>query len=235
MTGDLSPVYAHLKNPTMVDYPGHLSALFFLTGCNFTCGFCHNSQLAVRQDVRLSWSELSSLCEGFKKQWVDAAVISGGEPTLDEDLPELIRFLRHFGWHIKLDTNGSRPEILKDVVPLVDYVAMDIKCSAARYPKFAGFSATSRMLESIEIIREKAADYEFRTTVIESVHDDEEMLAIAGLLQGAKRYVLQPFIPRDDLPDPELSTQPRTSSDRLEQIKELMAGKADEVLISTQR
>lgn len=226
-----SPVYAYLTNPTMVDFSGHLAAVFFVSGCNFRCGFCHNPDLMRKKQKGISWEQLDAACRNFRKQWVDGAVITGGEPTLSEDLPELIDRLKSHGWAVKLDTNGSRPEMLNEVLPLVDYVAMDVKAGLSKYPELCGFEDTERIRRSMDVIRRKARDYEFRTTLIESFHSDEQVGEMGDLVSKSRRYVLQPFIPKEDLPDVTFRSLTRTSPDRLVEVRNRLAGCADEVLV----
>jgi len=216
----------------MVDYPGRFAAVFFTSGCNFACGFCHNAALIGRQSAGLPRERITAACEKFKKDWVNGVVITGGEPTCSADLPELIDLFRNgFGFPVKLDTNGSDPDRLEAVLPLVDYVAMDIKCGLSAYASETGFPHPDRILRSIELLRTKARDYEFRTTVIEAVHTDEQMDEIGRMIKGSRRYALQPFIPRDDLPDRKYRTLKRTSAARLKELKNRMNGCAEEILL----
>jgi len=216
----------------MVDYPKHFAAVFFISGCGFSCGFCHNAALMGKQQAGLSWDKLEAACSKFKKDWVNGVVITGGEPTSASNLVELIRFFKErFGFDVKLDTNGSNPARLAECLPLVDYVAMDVKCGFSAYAQVAGFSNTGKIQESIDLIRAEAKDYEFRTTVIETVHTDEQIDEVKEIIDGSKRYALQAFIPRDELPDPTYRTLPRTTSARLHEIKDRMAGCAEEILL----
>lgn len=215
----------------MVDYPKHFAAVFFVSGCNFTCGFCHNSALMGRKKAGLTWDKLEQVCTKFKKDWVNGVVITGGEPTSDDNLAELIRFFKKFGFAVKLDTNGSNPWKLKECLPLVDYVAMDVKTGFSGYQELAGFPNTGKIEQSVELIKAIAKDYEFRTTVIDTIHTNEQMDEIVKIIAGSKRYALQAFIPRDDLPDKKFRTLPRTTSARLHELKERMVGSADEVLL----
>ena len=226
-----SPVYAFLRNPSLVDYPGRLAAVLFLSGCNFKCRFCHNRALMGRKRKGIPWTRLESALARFRENWVDGVVITGGEPTLDPALPALVRRLRDDGWLIKLDTNGSNPDVLRQCMPLLSYVAMVIKAGLSAYETLAGWRDTAKIEESIDLIRSEAPDYEFRTTVIDSVHTDAEMMEIGRLIDGAKRYVLQPFLPREDVPDPDLAGGPRTAPDRLNALAALMKDYAVEVLV----
>jgi pyruvate formate lyase activating enzyme len=230
--GKSSSIYAHLEKPSMVDYPRHFAAVFFISGCGFNCGFCHNAALMGKKQAGLSWKKLEAACAKFKKDWVNGVVITGGEPTSADDLLELIRFFKEgFGFAIKLDTNGSNPRKLAECLPHIDYVAMDIKCGLSVYPEVVGYSNISNIQQSIELIRTQARDYEFRTTVIETVHTDEQMDEIGKVVAGSKRYALQAFIPREDLPEEPYRNVPRTTSARLHELRNRMSGRADEILL----
>jgi pyruvate formate lyase activating enzyme len=226
-----SPIYAYLEKPSMVDYPKHFAAVFFTSGCNFSCGFCHNVSLMGKKQVGLSWDKLETACTKFKKEWVNGVVISGGEPTCSPDLPELITFLKSFGFSVKLDTNGSHPDLLKQVVPMVDYVAMDVKTGFSGYKGLVHFSDLDKIRTSIELIKAEAKDYEFRTTVIESLHTNYLMDEVAEVIRGCKRFALQAFIPRDDIPSAAFRTLSRTTACRLNELKIRMTGCADEILL----
>jgi pyruvate formate lyase activating enzyme len=231
MTPSASPVYAYLKQPSMVDFPGHFAAVLIVPGCNFRCGFCHNSSLWHTESGKTySWEQVRGVLESFRENWVDGVVISGGEPTQSPALGELVEYCKRFGLAVKLDTNGSCPERLRAVLPLLDYVAMDVKCALPGYPELTGWKDTDRIIESVRILRTGATPYEFRTTVIEETHTDADIRAIADLIRGARRYVLQPFVPREDLPDPKLRDKPRTSPDRMKALAELVRDCADEVI-----
>ena len=230
-THDYSPVYGYLRRPSLVDFPGRLAAVMFTAGCNFRCGFCHNARLLGHTREGLPWERLATTCREFREQWVDGVVVTGGEPTLwENELLVLLEMLRGFGFAIKLDTNGSRPDVLKKAAPLVDYVAMDVKCGLERHPEFVHFDSPEKIGDSVAFVKEHIPEHEFRTTVIEHVHTDEEMRAICSVIRGAKRYVLQPFLPREDLLDPQLRTAPRTSPDRLAYLRDYMADCAEEVV-----
>jgi pyruvate formate lyase activating enzyme len=225
-----SSIYAYLEKPSMVDYPGRFAAIFFISGCTFTCGFCHNAELMGKKQAGLSMDALDAACRKFRREWVNGVVITGGEPTTAGDLPELIRFFKErHGFAVKLDTNGSHPERLAECLPFVDYVAMDIKCGLSIYPELTGYNDVGTIMQSIELIRSRAGDYEFRTTVIETVHTDDQMREIRDLVNGARRYILQAFIPRDNLPDERFRNTPRTTSSRLQELHDLMHGCADEI------
>jgi len=215
----------------MIDFPGSLCGVFFLSGCNFTCGFCHNASLMGTKQAGLTWKRLDEICARFKTNWVDAVCITGGEPTLSPDLIELIEFFRERGFKIKLDSNGARPDVLKECLPLIDYIAMDIKAGLSGYPEIAGFTRTEKIVESIKLIMSSSVAHEFRTTVIEPFHTDEQMLEAGQLIQGAQRYVMQAFVPQDTLPSEEFRIKKRTTPERLWELEKLMAPYAKEIIV----
>lgn len=229
---DSTSVYGFLQRPSLVDFPARLAAVFFTSGCNFACGFCHNAGLLQRKQAGLTAERLRGAVRRFRtRDWVDGAVITGGEPTLCDDLPAIIELFRSEGLAVKLDTNGSRPDILRNLLPRVDCVAMDVKCSPQTYPDLTGFDRLETIDESIGLILAADCVHEFRTTVIESVHSDEEMRAVGERIRGARSYTLQPFIPRDDLPDPLLRAEPRTTPERMKNLQALMTPYAESVTI----
>ena len=220
---DRSPVFGILQNPSMVDYPGKLAAVFFLSGCNFRCGFCHNARLMQDVDAAgLPWSEVEDACRRFRENWVQGAVVTGGEPTLHPGVFSVVEKLRARGFAVKLDTNGSRPDVLARLLPWVDYVAMDVKFAPADYAARAGFGDLDALTESIRMIQERAAAYEFRTTVIEAWHGEEQMHLIGKWVRGAKLHVLQAFVPRDDLPDPACRAMRETRSEVMHPLADVL-------------
>jgi len=197
---------AGLQKMTLLDYPGKIACTVFLGGCNFRCPFCHNGELLDGTVAPIM--EGKDLLEFLsrRKGLLDAVCISGGEPTLQQDLASLLEKIREMGYLIKLDTNGSRPEVLKDLTErkLLDYVAMDIKNSSGRYGQTAGAAVRLEEIEkSIRYLLEDHVDYEFRTTVVAQLHDAESIAKmgewVASLLPGkkAKRWFIQPFADRD--------------------------------------
>lgn len=231
MTGaaaQLSPVYSSLRSPSLVDFPGRIAGVLFLAGCNFRCGFCHNAGLLGQPRAGLPWPKLDEICRRYRDNWVTGIVISGGEPTLAPELPRLVDFLRERGFAVKLDTNGSHPEALAPLLPRLDTVAMDIKCSPDTYPALTGWADTQPLRESVAQLREWGR-VEFRTTVIESVHSDDEMRRIGAWLAGAPHYVLQPFVPRDNLPDAAFRDLPATPAERLSELRAIMTAFVERV------
>ncbi|OGF98147.1 MAG: anaerobic ribonucleoside-triphosphate reductase activating protein [Candidatus Glassbacteria bacterium RIFCSPLOWO2_12_FULL_58_11] len=204
--GELSPVYAMLKRPSLIDYPGKLCRVLFISGCNMHCLFCHNSDLTRPKDSFYDWPRLLEALTASREYWVDSVCISGGEPTLHPKIQELIQRIKEYGFHVKLDTNGTRPKVLKELLPLLDYVAMDYKAPLARYGEISGCPALDigSIPESAGLIAGSGCEYEFRTTVVQGFHGEADILAICRELSeaGARRYALQAFVPPPDA-DPE--------------------------------
>ncbi len=231
MTAGPSPCFAYLRHPSMVDFPGHVGAVFFTSGCNFHCGFCHNAALMGHVRPGLSWEKLDAACRKFKENWVTGAAITGGEPTLDSGIEDLVRFFKERGLDVKVDTNGTHPEAIRRLIPLVDCLAMDVKSSLEAYPALTGWTDTGKIRESIDLIKGLGEKGVLRTTIIESFHTDAMMKEIGSLIDGAAFYQMQAFVPREDLPDPEFRRLPRTSVVRLEALKELMRPYAGKIII----
>lgn len=204
-----------LQKLTLLDFPGHTACTVFLGGCNFRCPFCHNFELAARPAAPLMDEEELLAFLQKRQGLLDGVAITGGEPLMRRELPELLRKIKALGYLVKLDTNGSFPKRLKEVVAegLVDYVAMDVKNAPERYGKTVGFKKLNLepVQESVAFLMTGAVEYEFRTTVIQQLHGPGEMAALATWLAGAKRYYLQQFkqseqVPNQDLTAPSLQT-----------------------------
>ena len=188
-----------LEKSTLIDYPGQVAATVFLIGCNFRCPFCYSAELVLPEKIKLQ-PQLSEK-DFFKfleerQELLQGVVICGGEPTINKDLPEFIKKIKDLGYLVKLDTNGSNPETLKQLVKegLIDYVAMDIKAPKEKYEEAVGVKIDiSDIEESIKVLKEGKVDYEFRTTVVPTVHAKEDIINIAKWIGPAKRYFLQNF------------------------------------------
>ena len=189
---------------TLLDFPGHVACTVFLGGCDLRCPFCHNFELAdgsapaVMDDKELL--KFLSRRQGL----LDGVAITGGEPCLRPDLPELLKAVRDLGFRTKLDTNGFHPELLKKLLSegLVDYTAVDIKNSAAKYAVTSGLQELDLrpLQETVSLLIGGDADYEFRTTVVKEFHEASDFEEIGKLILGAKRYFLQCFTDRDSVP-----------------------------------
>jgi len=188
-----------LQKVSLVDFPGRICATLFLQGCNFRCPFCHNPELVNPELFRPPIPE-QEVWEFLERRVgkLDGVAISGGEPTMHKDLPDAMRRIKSMGLLVKLDTNGSHPDMLEQIIRLryVDYIAMDLKAPLERYPELTGAAVDVAAIEqSIRLIRQAPVAYEFRTTVMRSLLAPDDILAIGRLIEGSRRYALQRFVP----------------------------------------
>jgi len=187
---------------TLLDYPGKTACILFTVGCNFRCGFCHNSQFVLPEEIK-SYQASHLIPEekffNFLKSRVgllDGVVVSGGEPTLQSDLILFLEKVKKLGFLVKLDTNGTNFQVLEKCLEknLLDYIAMDVKASSEKYNELAGVVVdVSEIEKSRDLLMGSGIDYEFRTTVISEFHDDNEMERIGGFCKNAKRFTIQNF------------------------------------------
>ena len=204
-----------LQALSLIDYPKELAAVVFLAGCNFRCGYCHNPDLVrSRAKERIEEKDFFAFLEK-RKGLIDAVVITGGEPTLSKDLIPFLQKIKAKGFLIKLDTNGSRPQMLYAALPYIDYIAMDIKASVENYTSVAGNVDVENIKESVEIIRNAKKDYEFRTTLHPALFSKKDLENICLWLKGSKKYVLQQFLAQSEILDPTLASQTPFSPEEL--------------------
>ena len=184
-----------LQKLTLIDYPGQLACTVFVFGCNYRCFYCHNPELIVEENTtEVEQKDFLKFLED-RKGFLDAVCITGGEPTLYNELKEFIAKIKQMGFLVKLDTNGSNPQILKELInnKMVDYIAMDIKAPLDRYEEIAKQNVDKEKIkQSVELLKSCGVDYEFRTTVPPEL-DEKDFVAIGEWLRGAKRYFLQQF------------------------------------------
>ena len=187
---------------SLLDYEDKVSVVLFSQACNMRCPFCHNGEaiLGASKEDEIDFNEILDFLK-TRKGLIDAVVFSGGEPTLEPDLKVKIKSVRELGFLIKLDTNGTNPEILENLLDkgLVDYVAMDIKNCPNLYAETCGlkFINVDNIKKSISIIMSKAPDYEFRTTLVKELHEKMDYEAFLNLIKGSKRLFLQKFVDRE--------------------------------------
>jgi len=200
---------AGFSKTSLLDWDGNVSAVIYLPGCNFRCPICHNRDLVLEPDKfeEVPWDLIEGFISG-NKEFLDGIVVTGGEPTIHRDLPELLRKLRRMGMRIKLDTNGSNPEMLQEIIDegLIDAVAMDIKAPLdEKYEDVAGVKLDiEKIKRSIKIIMESKIEYEFRTTIVPVLLKDPDYERIAAYIGTARKYALQHFRPKNTL-DPRFS------------------------------
>ena len=193
-------IIAGLQRLTLLDFPEHVACTVFTWGCNFRCPFCHNSALVLPDKIK--GEDMMDIEEFFafldkRRGRLDGVAITGGEPLIQQDIKEFMRRIRSMGFLVKLDTNGSFPDRLREILDegLADYVAMDIKSDLDGYGTAIGVvdAPTDKILQSIRILKESEIPFEFRTTVIDELHDENTFEGIGKLIEGADRYFLQMF------------------------------------------
>jgi len=188
-----------LQKLTLIDYPGKVAMTVFTVGCNFRCPFCHNPEL-VFSDLSGSTGSISEK-EFFsflkkRQEKIDGVCITGGEPTIQKDILNFIKRIKELGFLVKLDTNGSRPDVLKKALDknLVDFIAMDIKNCLEKYNQTNGAETDLEKIKlSVEMIKNSRKDYEFRTTVVPSLHTEKDFDRIGVWLKGSRSYALQEY------------------------------------------
>ena len=191
-------IFGGFEKFTLIDYPGKVACMVYTIGCNFRCPYCHNPEL-VDETVTTTGDEkvILKFLEG-RKTMLDGVVITGGEPTMHKDLPAFIKKVKKLGFLVKLDSNGTNPIMLKQLIKakLVDYIAMDIKSPIAKYSQTVSHPVDIRAIkESVKILMASPIPYEFRTTLVKVLVTPEDIMKIGKEIKGAQKYYLQKFIP----------------------------------------
>lgn len=216
-------IFGGFQKTDLINYPGKVASTVFTRGCNFRCPYCHNPEFVIQGSDQTYFGETYTEEEVLaflrkRSSFLDALVISGGEPTLHSDLPSFIRKVRDMGLMVKLDTNGSRPDVLGSLLAenLLDYVAMDIKAPLEKY-HLLGFDSTESIEESIKILDASETDHEFRTTCARAIVAEDDFRKIAGILGPDAKWYLQPFNPAKTL-DPAYTSETTWSADELRTV-----------------
>jgi pyruvate formate lyase activating enzyme len=194
-----------IQKQSLIEYPGRVSTIVFLGGCNLRCQFCYVPHLVLPEEIekqkKIPQKEIFSFLKE-RKNFLEAVAISGGEPTINKELPDFIRKIKKLGYLVELETNGTNPEMLKYLIEekLIDYVAMDVKHrldSFEKYKEITGLVLTKEMFEnikkSVKILLSGKVNYELRTTIMKEFHKKEDILEICKEIQGAKVYYLQNY------------------------------------------
>lgn len=217
-----------LIETSLLDWEGKIVSTLYTPYCNFRCPYCQNAGLVLNPDQyeTIPFEVISTLLTNHQ-DWIDGICLTGGEPCFFEDLPEFLEKIRNLGKEIKLDTNGTFPEMLRRVIDmgLVDYVAMDIKAplnlnAYEKSTKIKNKELLEKVKESVNLIIDSGVDYEFRTTVVPGLHNQEDILEIAREIQGARKYALQNFSNRETM-DPEFQKIAPYKIEELEKIRQL--------------
>lgn len=217
---------------TLLDYPGLVAATIFTGACNFRCPYCHNADLVLNPSSQPVIPEEEILSHLRKRKGITQGVcITGGEPTLQKDLKDFIKKLKELDLKVKLDSNGYKPEVLKDLVKdnLLDYIAMDVKAPLDEYDVIAGVKLdTSKLKESIDFLIAGDLPFEFRTTVIKDFHTRESFEKISELIKGAKNYYLQGYIDSPNVIQPGLTSY---TYEEMQEFLPIFKGKVEHVEI----
>jgi pyruvate formate lyase activating enzyme len=223
-----------MQKVSLIDYPGLICATVFLQGCNFQCSYCHNPELVNPELFQPCLSEKEVL--DFLKERrgkLDGVTITGGEPTIQNDLTSFIKKIKKLGLAVKLDTNGSRPQVIQALLDekLLDFIAMDIKGPLDKYESIVDAAVDCKEIEkSIKIILKSKIPHEFRTTIVPSQLASKDILKIAKLISGAKKYALQKFIPGKTLKN-KFSDGKTSSPEELEKMKKRLEKEVSSVVI----
>jgi pyruvate formate lyase activating enzyme len=223
-----------LQKVSLIDYPGLICANIFLQGCNFKCPYCHNPELV---DPRLfqpciKENEVLAFLH-MRRGKLDAVTITGGEPTIQDDLAPFIKKIKKMGFAVKLDTNGSQPQVIKSLLDekLLDFIAMDIKGPLEKYINIAGVPvASEKIKESVNRILKADLPHEFRTTIVKSLLTPKDILKIAILISGSGKYALQKFVPVKTL-NKKFRKENNYSEGELEKMKKRLEKEIPSVIV----
>lgn len=202
-----------LEKLSLLDYPNKICAVIFVAGCNFRCPYCQNPDLIHHRELPEIDEEKLLTWLKKRKKWLDGVCITGGEPTLYKDLPKFLKKIKQMGFLIKLDTNGTNPEMLRALIDanLLDYIAMDIKAPLEKYKDVVNSNVDlNKIQKSVDIIRGSKIDYEFRTTIVPGLLSAGDVLTICNWLKGSKRFYIQQFRPMITLDKKYESVSPYT-------------------------
>jgi pyruvate formate lyase activating enzyme len=212
-----------LQKSTLIDYPGRIAATVFLCGCNFRCPFCYSKELVLPEEIKkqpkISEKDFFDFLKE-RKGLLEGVVICGGEPTINPQLPDFCEKIKKLGYLVKLDTNGSNPEMLKDLInrKLIDYVAMDIKAPKEKYEFFSSSKLIKEVGKSINVLKKSQLDYEFRTTIAPGLKK-EDILNLAGwIADRSVNYFLQEFNSQKEILNPEILSLPILKREEIEEI-----------------
>lgn len=212
-----------LQGTSLLDYPGRISSVIFIGGCNFRCPFCHNPELVEPEKIKSTpVIEIEEALNELRRRskFIEGVAITGGEPLLFSYIEELVIRIKEMGLSVKIDTNGAFPERLKRVIKDADYIAMDLKTSPEKYLLATGGRCDfHKVFRSMKILLSSGIDYEFRTTLVPSVVEEEDIERIASMIEGARKYALQIYRPGKTLaPDFVSVSYPK---DRMEEMKKI--------------
>ena len=222
-------IFSGIQKTSLIDFPDRIATVLFTPGCNLRCPFCHNWRLVLEPKEPFLSEENALRILKSRKKLVDAVAITGGEPTMQSDIPIFLMKLKKAGFAIKLDTNGFFPGVLEECLPFLDYVALDIKTCPEKYVQL-GAKNINNFLRAIKILKQGSTNYEFRSTVVPSFVDEKSIPKMGELIKGAKRFVFQQFVPGDTM-DKSLDSVKPYSSGTIARFADIMKTYVDEIVL----
>ena len=190
--------FSGIQKTSLIDYPEKIASVLFTPGCNLRCPYCYNWRIVVDPKPPFLNEETALQILEERRKYVEAVVITGGEPTIHKELPRFLKKVKERGFAVKLDTNGLNPTVLEECLPYVDYVALDLKTTLEKY-HLLGAKDAAALLKTIEMLKSGKVEYEFRTTVVPKIVEETDIIRMGETVKGAKTYALQQFIPGDTL------------------------------------
>jgi pyruvate formate lyase activating enzyme len=190
--------FCGLQKISLIDYPNKVASVLYTPGCNLRCPFCHNWRIVVDPKPPFLQEAVALEILESRKKYVDAVVVTGGEPTMHKELRKFLAKLKQRGFMVKLDTNGFYPQVLEECLPHADYVALDVKTSLGKY-KLLGAKDTNSLVRTVEMLKTGKVAYEFRTTAVPELVTAEDVACIGEIVKGAKTHAFQQFVPQDTL------------------------------------
>jgi pyruvate formate lyase activating enzyme len=221
--------FSGIQKTSLVDFPNRISSVLFTPGCNLRCPFCYNWRIVVDPKPPFLTEENALRILEERKKYVDAVVITGGEPTIHKELPKFLRKLKEKAFDVKLDTNGLDSRILEECLPYLDYVALDVKTSPSKYSSL-GAENTTELIHTIELLKTGNVDYELRTTVVPGFVDASDIHTMSELVKGARTWALQQFIPGDTL-DTELNAVKPYPPETIDKYAETLRAYAENIVV----
>jgi len=213
-----------IQKTSLIDYPNKVCAVFFASGCNFRCPYCYNPKLVFNKTKLIDEKYINKFLEE-RKNYLDAILLSGGEITAKPDFIEFVRKIKKYGYLVGIETNGSNPDAIKKLIDneLVDFIAMDLKSDLETYYMAAGVKVEKEKIKkSVELIKDSNVDYEFRTTVVPGLFNEETAIKIGAWLNGSKKYVLQQFNNDRDMINKSFKRKKPYIVDKLKKFKKIL-------------
>ena len=221
--------FSGIQKTSLIDFPDRIATVLFTPGCNLRCPFCHNWRIVLDPKPPFLNEETVIRILEKRKKYVNAVVITGGEPAMHKDIPEFLKKVKEKGFAVKLDTNGFFPQVLKECLPFVDYVALDVKTSLEKYGRL-GAKDTVDFLRTVEILKNGKVDYEFRATVVPGFVNEEDIQKMGDIVKGGKRFAFQQFVAGDTLDKAFNNVQPY-DAEVISSFAEIMKPCVDEVVL----